>query len=204
MDTVERAFSGVEVVEIYRPARLVKACGAADQWRSPMRQGAVVVMEEWHADLAIVGLVKVSGESLGLRFVRRSGGDTLHQGDQTYRLVDVTLGPDFHDHLQVQLTAHALVAQALLGGTEARDQVLNKTPEDFARKLSILLKSTAIDDPDHQAALQVALGVALTTQSWYEDGNVHLLAAYDLPPVTAAEDVPLKPTLTLLDAELSP
>ena len=49
-------------------------------------------MEKWHADLAIVGLVKTSGESLSLWFVPRSGEGTLDRGDRPYRLEDVTLG----------------------------------------------------------------------------------------------------------------
>ena len=77
------------------------------------------------------------GESLGLWFVRRSGGGTLNRGDrEPYRLEDATLGSDFHDELRSQLTATALVAVAPLADTEVRGQVLEEGLKAVAAKLS--------------------------------------------------------------------
>ena len=86
---------------------------------------------------------------------------SLDRGDQTYRLEDVTLGSDFHDDLRTQLTATALAAVAPLANSEVRGQVLEKGLEDAAEKLSVLLKSRAIGNSEHRAALQAALGIAL-------------------------------------------
>ena len=91
-ETVARAFTGVYGIELVRSGRGVAALGAGDDWLPAMQQSALAVMEKWHADLAIVGLVKKSGESLSLWFVPRSGEGTLDRGDRPYRLEDVTLG----------------------------------------------------------------------------------------------------------------
>ena len=54
--------------------------GAADDWREAMQQEARSVLENWNADLAVVGVVKQSGEALSLWFVPRSGEGTLSRG----------------------------------------------------------------------------------------------------------------------------
>ena len=172
--TVARAFTGVHGIELVRSERLVAAPGAAGDWLPAMQQSALAVMEARHADLAIVGLVKQSGESLSLWFVPRSGGGTLDRGDQTYRLEDVTLGPDFHDDLRTQLTATALAAVAPLANSEARGMVLEKGLEDAAEKLSVLLESPAVGNSEHRAALHAALGIALTTLSRHEISTARL------------------------------
>ena len=141
-EAVARAFTGVDGIELVRSGRSVTALDAGGNWRSAMQRSALAVMEKWHADLAIVGLVKKSGESLSLWFVPRSGEGTLDRGDQTYRLEDVTLGADFHDDLRSQLTATALVAVAPLANTEVRGQVLEKGLKDAAEKLSSLLEGS--------------------------------------------------------------
>ena len=119
-ETVARAFTGIDGIELVRSEREVAARGAAGDWLPAMQQSALAVLEEWHADLAIVGLVKESGKSLSLWFVPRSGEGTLDLGDQTYRLEDVTLGVNFHDDLRAQLAATALAAVAPLANTEVR------------------------------------------------------------------------------------
>ena len=169
--TVARAFTGVEGVELVRSEREVAARGAAGDWVLAMQQSALAVMEEWHADLAVVGLVKEPGKSLSLWFVPRSGESTLDRGDQTYRLEDVTLGSDFHDDLHTQLTATALVAVAPLANTEVRGQVLEKGLEDATEKLSSLLENPTTGDSEHRGALYAALGNAHTTLGERESGT---------------------------------
>ena len=109
-----------------------------------MRQGALEVLEDWGADLAIVGLVKKSGESLSLWFVPRSGDGTLDRPEPTFRLEDVTLGRDFHDDLRVQISAIALAAVAPLADTEVRGQNLEQGLKDATEKLSGLLEGPTI------------------------------------------------------------
>ena len=114
----------VRGIKLVRSARIVVASGASDDWREGMKASARSVLEVWNADLAIVGLVKKSGEVLSLWFVPRSGDGTLGRGDQPYKLEDVTLGPDFHDDLRAQLTAAALTTVAPLAGSgSARPRV---------------------------------------------------------------------------------
>ena len=173
-ETVASAFTGVKGIELVRSGRGVAAPGAGDDWLPAMQQSALAVMEEWHADLAIVGRVKKSGESLSLWFVPRSGEGTLDRGDQTYRLEDVTLGADFHEDLRSQLTATALVAVAPLANTEVRGQVLEKGLKDATEKLSSLLEVPTIDDPGHRAALYAVLGTALATLGERESGTARL------------------------------
>ena len=154
-----------------RSARLVTAPGAADDWVPAIQQGAFEVLEEWRADLAIVGLVKKSGESLSLWFVPRSGDGTLDRPDPTFRLEDVTLGPDFHEDLRAQLSATALAAVAPLASTELRGQNLEQGLKDTTEKLSSLLKGPTIGDPKRRAALYVALGTALQSLGERESGT---------------------------------
>ena len=173
-EAVARAFTGVDGIELVRSGRSVTALDAGDNWRSAMHRSALAVMEKWHADLAIVGLVKKSGESLSLWFVPCSGEGTLNRGDLTYRLEDVTLGADFHDDLHSQLTATALVAVAPLANTEVRGQVLEKGLKDAAEKLSGLLKSPTIGESEQRAALYAALGSSLLVLGERESGTERL------------------------------
>ena len=49
---VAQAFRSVQGVTLVRSARIVKASGAADEWRTAMRQRAQASLEQWHGDLA--------------------------------------------------------------------------------------------------------------------------------------------------------
>ena len=173
-EAAARAFTSVDGIELVRSGRGVAALGAGDDWLPAMQQSALAVMEEWHADLAIVGRVKESGKSLSLWFVPRSGEGTLDHGDQTYRLEDVTLGADFHDDLRAELTATALAAVAPLANTEVRGQVLEKGLKDATEKLSSLLEVPTIGDSEHRADLYAALGNALQTLGERESGTERL------------------------------
>ena len=64
--TVEEAFSGMGGFELVRSAQIVAASGAADDWRPAMSKSTRKVLDQWNADLAIIGLVKKSGEALNL------------------------------------------------------------------------------------------------------------------------------------------
>ena len=123
---VEEAFTSVEGVTLVRSARIVAASGAADDWREAMQKKARSVLQVRNADLAVVGLVKQSGQALGLWFVPRSGEGTLSRGDQPYELDKATLGQDFHEDLGAELAAVALVAVAPLAEVETRGRVLEQ------------------------------------------------------------------------------
>ena len=179
--TVEQAFFGIEGVELVRSARVVKASGAADEWQRAMREGARKVLDEWNADLAVVGLVKESGKALSLWFVPREGDGTLTRADKPYALENVTLQEEFREDLRAQLASEALRAVAPLADTEVRGQVLKKGLIDATGKLAALLEGDAITQPKHRAALSLAYGNALATLGERESGPERLeqaVAAY--------------------------
>ena len=160
--TVEQAFTSVKGITLARSARLVVASGAADDWQPAMQEGAVEVVEAWDADLAIVGLVKQSGQVLSLWFIPRRGEGTLGRGDRPYKLKDVTLGEDFHDDLEAQLVAGALAAVPITEDTdEMLWQALEQGLQEAKGKLLALLQRSAIEQPERRARLQEALGIVL-------------------------------------------
>ena len=171
---VAQAFSSVQGILLVRSARLVKASGAADDWQLTMQKNATTELEKWNADLAVVGVVKKSGEVLSLWFVPRLGDGTLSRGDQPYKLEDVTLGKDFHDDIRAQLTALALASVAPLAETEMRGRVLEKELGEVTEKLATLLQSSAINKPERRAPLYAALGIALTALGERESGTERL------------------------------
>ncbi len=146
-DVVVQAFTSVPGVTLVRSARVVKASGAADDWRLAMRRNADAVLECWHADLALVGLVKKPGEVLSLWFIPRLGDGTLGRGDRPYMLENVTLGEDFHSDLHAQLTAFALAAVAPLSQTELRARVLKEGLMRASRKLASLHRRMSTGQP---------------------------------------------------------
>ena len=178
-DSVAQAFTNVEGITLVRSARVVKASGAADDWRPPMQRNARKVLERWQADLAVVGLVKESGKALSLWFVPRSGDGTLARGDQPYELDKATLGPDFHEDLRAQLTALALTAVAPLAKSETRGRVLEARLREATDKLVTLLKGPTIDKPERRAFLQWALGNALVGLGERESGPERLKQAIE-------------------------
>ena len=171
---VAQAFTGIRGVDLVRSARIVEASGAADEWRPAMQANARAVLDKWNADLAVVGLVKKPGETFSLWFVPRSGDGTLGRGDRPYKLEDATLGPDFHDDLRAELAALALAAVAPLADTETRGRVLGEGLTEATDKLTALLQSSAIDEPERRAALRFALGSALAALGERESETVRL------------------------------
>ena len=160
-DVVAQAFTSIPGVTLVRSARVVKASGAADEWRTTMQSSAHAVLERWHGDLALVGLVKKPGEALSLWFIPRVGDGTLERGDRPYTLENVTLGEDFHDDLHAQLTALALAAVAPLSQTELRARVLEEGLSEASRKLTTLIDGYPPDKRDRRGDLYFALGNAL-------------------------------------------
>ena len=77
--TVERKFASIKGVELVRSARIVAASGAADEWQPAMQKFAREVLDEWNADLAVVGSVNKSENerTLSLWLVPRVGDGTL-------------------------------------------------------------------------------------------------------------------------------
>ena len=178
--TVAEAFTGIEGIELVRSARVVSAPGAADDWRPAIRKGALAVLKNWNADLAVVGSVKDPGKALSLWFVPREGDGTLRRGDLPYELVNVTLQDDFHDDLRAQLTAEALRVAAPLAGTEIRGRVLEEGLNDVTEKIAALLEGGAVESA-RRASLHTALGAALATLGERESGTERLeqaVAAY--------------------------
>ena len=162
-ETVAQAFVGIDGISLVRSARIVSATGAADEWRRAMNDSARAILDEWNADLAIVGLVKQSDAVLSLWFVPRCSEDTLHRGDQPYTLENVTLGADFHHDLRAQLAAMALTSLAPLADGQVRGQVIDKGLHDATAKLISLVEGRTIAAGGRKAALQLVLGVALCT-----------------------------------------
>ena len=171
---MSQAFSSVEGVTLVRSSRVVKASGAADDWRPSIRNSARKVLESWHADLAIVGLVKKSGDVLSLWFVPRMGDGTLRRGDKPYKLEDVTLGEDFHEDVRAQLAATALATVAPFAETKTQGRVLEKVLTEASEKLITLLEGRTIDGHERRAPLQAALGNALLTLGQRESVTVRL------------------------------
>ena len=68
--SVATALRNVGGIELMRSARIVEASGARDKWLPAMQQSGAV-LEDWHADLAILGEVKESQRSLNLWLVPR-------------------------------------------------------------------------------------------------------------------------------------
>ena len=161
-------------IKLVRSARIVVGSGAWDEWSEDMQQSVRAVLEDWDADLAIVGRVRRSGELLSLWVVPHSDEGALGRGNRPYELDNVTLGEDFHADLRIQLAAVALAAVAPLADTEIRGRVLEKGLRDATEKLSTLLEGRAIGSAEHQAALHVALGNALQTLGDRESGTERL------------------------------
>ena len=159
---VAQAFTSVEGVKLVRSCRCVEASGAADDWRETVREKARSALEDWDADLALVGLVKQPGEALSLWFVPGSGGEgTLSRGDRPYELVNATLGSDFRHDLLAELTAEALIALAPLASTAARGRVLEKELGEITEKLDSLLDNSRRGLPDEwRGRVQLLIGNA--------------------------------------------
>ena len=171
---VAQAFRSVSGVALARSARIVTAAGAADHWRPAVERSARALLEQWDADLAIVGTVKKPGEVLSLWLVPQASDGTLRRGDVPYKLEDVTLGQDFHDDLRAELTAVALAAAAPLALTETRGRVLGTGLIEAADKLSSLLEGGTIDTPERRGSLYEALGNALLTLGERDGGTERL------------------------------
>ena len=176
---VEEAFASVEGATLVRSARIVAASGAANDWREAMQKEARSVLEDWNADLAVVGLVKKPGEALSLWFVPRAGEGTLSRGDQPYELDKATLGRDFHEDFGAELTAVALVAVAPLADAETRGRVLEQGLRDATEKLAALLHRPAAIEPGRRARLQLSFGNALQVLGARERGAERLEQAVD-------------------------
>ena len=177
---VAEAFTSITGVALFRSARIVAKLGARSEWLVAMQKEARAVLEEWDADLAIVGLVKKRGSAVNLWIVPGSGEGTLSRGDQPYVLEDATLGPDFHRDFRAELSAVALVAVAPLATSEARGRVLEQVLEDATTKLATLLRERIATESDEwRARLNVALGNALTTLGGRDSGTDRLERALD-------------------------
>ena len=75
---VKRAFAGIQGVELVCSARIVEASDPVDDQLPAMCEGTRKVLDEWDADLAIVGSVVDPGRgALALWFVAREGDDAL-------------------------------------------------------------------------------------------------------------------------------
>ena len=168
---VAQAFSSIQGISLVRSARVVKASGAADDWRPELLSNARAVLKRWNADLAVVGVVKEPGKVLSLWFVTRSDDGTLERGDDPYVLEDATLGKDFHDDLQAQLAAAALTAIAPLADTTVRRRVLREELRTATEKLARLVRNSVGRKAEVQAAMEAGLSTALVALGKRETGT---------------------------------
>ena len=166
---VEDAFAGIEGIALAVSAAEVGASGAADEWRPAIRKHALAVLDEWNADLAIIGNVKRSSEAVALWFVPRQGEGTLSRADRPYSLEAGALGGDFHDDVQTQLAVTAWNTMVALTGTPAAGHL--EGLRAATTKLVRLLDSPTIGRPEHRAALYAALGDALHTLGGRDPGS---------------------------------
>ena len=164
---------------MFRSSRIVKASGAADDWRHDMQKRAYRILEKWDSDLAIVGLVTESKKALSLWFVPRQGDRTLRLGVRgaSYELKNVILQKDFEDDLREQLTAAALRCAAHAVDTEARGRILFDSLRSAIVKIKNLLNSNTVDSTERRGRLYYALGDALLTMGERESHTAHLLEA---------------------------
>ena len=176
---VAQAFTGLDGIELVRSARMVTASGAGDVWRLTMQKKGRIILQRWDADLAVVGLVKKSSEVLTLWFVPRHGEGTLPRGDRPYNLENLTLGNDFHNDLQTEITATALAMVAPLANNKARGQIAQRGLTDASKKIATLLDSTTIGQGQRRTALQVTLGNALFVLGERESGTARLEEAIE-------------------------
>ncbi len=178
-DTVAEAFTDIGGVELTRSARVVEASGAKDAWQPAMRQRAREILDDWSADVAIVGLVKQPGEALSLWFVPREGDGTLDRGDMSYKLEGMRLEDEFREDTRMQILAIALSAAVSVASAEARGRVLADSMEDVAKKIGKLLDHGAITDPERRAALHAAHGMVLAVLGERKGGPKLLEQAID-------------------------
>ena len=192
---VEQNFYQIEGIELVRSECIVEASGAADEWQSPMQERAREILNEWNADVAIVGSARSSNEGiqLSLWFVSRAGTDTL--GRQEPYALTVPLPEKFREDLGAQIAAVALSAAASAADNEARGQVLTDGLEAVVKRIGNLLASSTITASERRAALHVAHGAVLLTLGAREDGTERLeqaVTAYNAAlEVYTRERVPL-------------
>ena len=177
--TVEDAFSGVAGITLVVSDAVISASGAADEWRPAMQHEALVELEEWNADVAIIGSVKKSGEELALWFVPRQGDGTLRRADRGYTLEGATLSADFHEDLRTQLTVMAWNTVAPFTSAQTRGRPLREELPIAAQKLSALLTTPTINRPEHRAALYEILGDALSLLGKRESDTANLVQAIE-------------------------
>ena len=73
-EIIAEAFTHLEGFEITRSARrCVSEPEAADKWRSSTREAAARAMQDWNAELAIMGAGQQSDQSMNVWFVRQDG-----------------------------------------------------------------------------------------------------------------------------------
>ena len=166
---VEDAFAGFEGIALRVSATEVGASGAADEWRPAIRKRALAVLDEWNADLAIVGNVKRSSEAVALWFVPRQGDGTLSRADRPYSLEAGALGGDFYEDVQTQLAVTAWNTVVAFTRTPAGGFL--EGLRAATTKLADLLDSPTIGRPEHRAVLYAALGDALRTLGGRDPGS---------------------------------
>ena len=172
---VAQAFANIEGVTLLPSASIVAESGAGLEWRVATQKAARSVLDEWDADLAIVGLVKQPGKVLSLWIVPRYGEGTLSRGDRPYVFEHATLGAEFGDDFRAELAAVALVAVAPLAEVRTRGRVLERGLADATERLSNLISApAAIESNERRARLNLALGNALTTLGERESGTERL------------------------------
>ena len=169
---VAQAFSKFDGIDITRSAQIVTARGAGETWRSTMREKTSKILQTWHGDLAIVGLVKVPQRAITLWYIPRVGDDNLTRGDSPYELKEATLPSEFHNEIRLQLIALAFNEVIAAANIEVTGSALSNNLELVADKVENLLTSGIIGSlnlevVDDQA--EILLNSGTLSASWLED-----------------------------------
>ena len=182
-DSIEASFRDVGGVKLFRSAVQVSADGARDDWEEPMSTRARQILEDWDADLAIVGSANVPTDDaprdvkFSLWFVPREGKGTLHYGNQRrYKLDDGILGvKDFHFDLREQLELFAWTAVAPAVNDHDQGRVLDSRLTPVVARIQSFLERDSLLTQPQRADFQLTLGRALLVLG-HRAGDVQRLA----------------------------
>ena len=162
-------------IQLSQSARVVKASVDVNKWQKRARY----ILDDWKADLVVVGSVTESGELLNLWFLPREGDgttrrrdpvDRLKRVDQFNSLNNVSLQERYREYLYVQTAIYALGAVVQLADTKVRRRVLEKL-EKLENRLADLLASDAITKQSrHHGALLSAHGYASAILDKWDSG----------------------------------
>ena len=157
---VESAFYDLGGVDLVTSHRVVAASAAKDRREPILVKRALAVMNDWNADLALVGVVRHSSQSASLWFVSRHGRRIEKRFD--YDLADMNAEGELRKAIQSQLTATVLGILAESGGSEARHATVVEQLTSMERRIGALIERglPQAEKPRLHADLRAARGAA--------------------------------------------